>query len=335
MPTIFIKDSLRAAVEAASGGHQTVLYNEQGYPGYYYVIPKFRYEDLGFDADLGTGLCTAFLVGGVEKSELFVGAYQAAVKDGCALPLPSFDPTVSIDWDAAKSACEANGAGYHMMTVHEWAAVALWCKANGIIPRGNTDYGRAHDATYEVGRRQDGENPGVSSGTARILAGSGPAAWRHNHDYNGISDLVGNIWEWQSLLKIVDGQIMVATDNYYDQLEADWGAQDAYFANPSGTLTLQTGSTSGDTTTVDGVDWDDDTSFTSSVGSQLLKRLLIEPYGTDILQGHIWVNNAGERVPIRSGGWGYGSAAGLAALNLTSERSNSSSRIGVRPAFIS
>ena len=37
--------------------------------------------------------------------------------------------------------------------------------------------------------------------------------------------------------------------------KADWSAQDDYFANPSGTLTLQTGSTDGDTTTVDGVDW--------------------------------------------------------------------------------
>jgi len=87
------------------------------------------------------------------------------------------------------------------------------------MPRGNTDYGRAHDANYEIGRRQDGESPGVSSGTARVLSGSGPAAWRHNHDHNGISDLVGNIREWQSLLKIADGQILVASDNDYNQPE--------------------------------------------------------------------------------------------------------------------
>jgi len=32
MPTIFVKDSYRAAVEAASGGHQTVLYDDKGFP---------------------------------------------------------------------------------------------------------------------------------------------------------------------------------------------------------------------------------------------------------------------------------------------------------------
>lgn len=335
MPTIFIKDSLRAAVEAATGGQQTVLYNEQGHPGYYFVLPKFRYEELGYDGNLGTGVCTAFTVGGVEVSEVFIGAYQAVVKDSCALPIPGLDPETSIDWDEAKAACEANGAGFHMMTVHEWAAVALWCIANGFQPRGNTDYGSAHDAAYEVGRRQDGGIPGNSSGTARILAGSGPAAWRHNNNFSGIADLVGNIWEWQGLMKIDAGQIIVATDNDYSQAEGDWTAQDAYFANPSGTLTLQDTETAGDTTAVDDVDWDDGTNFTSSVASQLLKRILVEPFSTDYLQGNIWVNNADIRFPRRGGNWSDPGEAGLGALRLDGERSVSSPGLGARPAFIS
>ncbi|MFW5988630.1 MAG: hypothetical protein ACOCPQ_00210 [Desulfosudaceae bacterium] len=341
MPTIFIKDSLRAAVEAASGGHQTVLYNEKGYPGYFYVVPKFRYEDLGYDGDMGTGVCTAFLVGGKEKSELFIGAYQAAIKDDCALPLPSFDPAASIDWDEAKSACEANGAGYHMMTVHEWAALALWCMSNDFEPRGNTDYGRAHDATYEVGRRQDEESPGVDSGTARVLAGSGPAAWRHNNDYNGISDLVGNIWEWQSLMKLVDGRIIVATDNDYEQAEDDWSSQDAYLdsteAEGDGDVVLShevanPGDEESDNSA--SVTWGDMTTTSEYSSIQLLKRLLIEPAGV-IPQGKIYARNYGERFPRRGGNWRNGSNAGLAALYLTNERSHSSSNIGVRPAFVS
>ncbi|MFW5988632.1 MAG: hypothetical protein ACOCPQ_00220 [Desulfosudaceae bacterium] len=39
-----------------------------------------------------------------------------------------------------------------------------------------------------------------------------------------------------------------------------------------------------------------------------------------------------QRFPRRGGNWNNGSNAGLAALNLNNERSNSNSNIGVRPA---
>ena len=68
MPTIFIKDSLRASVEAASGGKQTVLYTGSGQPTYMNVIPQFNLQDV--DTVIGTGVHPAFIVNGITKSEI-------------------------------------------------------------------------------------------------------------------------------------------------------------------------------------------------------------------------------------------------------------------------
>jgi hypothetical protein len=43
----YIKDVRRHAVERASGGRQTVLYDDLGNPSVMNIIPIFRYEDLG------------------------------------------------------------------------------------------------------------------------------------------------------------------------------------------------------------------------------------------------------------------------------------------------
>src|SRR5699024_1359582 len=98
MSMIFTPDSLRTQVEAATGGHITVLYDDKGYPSYMRVVPKFRYEDLGMETLLGTGVATAFLKNGQEKSEIFVGQYPATLFDGRACSLPGKDPRTSINF---------------------------------------------------------------------------------------------------------------------------------------------------------------------------------------------------------------------------------------------
>lgn len=305
-----ILDGDRRAVERASGGKLTVLYDDLGNPSLHHIIPKFRYEDLGFDTELGTGVATAFLVNGVEKSEIFVGAHLGSMVNGRLCSIPRVDPAASMDWDAFKAACEAKGSGWHMMTGHEWAAVAFWCAANGYQPRGNTNYGRAHDRTLEMGIRQDGGIAGDASGTARTLTGSGPNQWAHNADPNGIFDLVGNVWEWNDCYKIIDGRIFAAPDNDWTLAEASW--------------------------TDTGVDIDAANPWTSSAvtGTQLTERLMVTYAGID-LQGRLYVNTSGERMPFRGGAWANGSDAGLGALNLTYTRSGPGTSVGARPVFVS
>lgn len=301
-------DSLRAQVEAATGGKVTVLYDDKGFPSYMHVIPKFSYEDLGFGTEMGTGVASAFVKGNTELSEIFIGQYQASVFDGRAVALPGRDPRTSINYDDAKASCESKGAGWHMMTMHEWAAVALWCKANGVEPRGNTDDGRAHDATHEVARRKDKGTAGDSTGSARTLTGSGPASWRHDGSLGGIADLVGNVWEWQHLMKMVDGRVFASPDNDYTRPEAEW--QDT------------------------GIDLDAGGDFSANtvVGNELTNRLLITQAGVT-LKGRIYTNLEGERFPLHGGVWTSGGNAGLGALNLSYARAGTGSGRGCRPAF--
>ena len=82
-----------------------------------------------------------------------------------------------------------------------------------LSPRGNSNYGRSSDATYETGTRTDGGSPGGTAGTPRTLTGTGPASWRHNNDFAGIADLAGNVWEWASGLRLNNGEIQVLANN--------------------------------------------------------------------------------------------------------------------------
>jgi hypothetical protein len=227
MGSVFTKDSMSAAVLAASGGNVNVLYDDLGNPSYMVRIPAFNLEDIS--SDLGSGLHPAFLVNGVAKSEIWIGMYQAKVIDGRAYSLPGQDPTTSVTFDQAKSYCTAKGAGWHLMTAWEWAAVALWCLKNSFQPRGNTNYGRSTSAPWETGVRVDGGIPGSTSGLPRTRTGSGPASWRHNNTFVGIADLVGNISEWNDGFKIIDGKMYFPDDNNFSLDEASWPSREAYF----------------------------------------------------------------------------------------------------------
>ena len=343
-----IKDNLRASVEAATGGKVTVLYDDVGNPSFMVRIPKFKLEDI--DSDLGSGVHPAFIVNDQEKSEIFIGQSQAVVTNERAYSLPGIDPTVYVDYDQAVSYCKNKGSGWHLMTVHEWAAVMLWCLKNGFQPRGNTNYGRSHEATYETGTRVDGGTPGDSSGTPRTYTGSGPASWRHDNTFAGISDLVGNIWEWMHLMKLIDGRIYVPAHNDFDLDESNWTAQNAYFDRESASVNNLILSSARN---VSDEGQSPDYSYHSPwrtlslesgfTAPDLLLQICVSPKTTETggtltifseAKGTILVRNYGERFPRRGGCWGSDVYAGLGALDLESTRSYSPDVIGFRPAYI-
>ncbi|MDR1709650.1 MAG: hypothetical protein LBS70_08030 [Candidatus Accumulibacter sp.] len=220
MTMIFTKDDLRASVEAASGGQCTVLYTASGHPCYMNIIPKFNLQDI--DPSLGNGTHPAFIVNNTEKPQIFIGTFIGTVKDGELLSLPGVAPDGAGNFDQYLAWAAANGPGWHMMSAAEWSAIALWSWKNGTKPRGNNQYGRAYNCPWETGVRGDGLAVGEASGFARTLTGSGPASWRHNGQPNGIADLNGNVWEWNSGFRLQDGEIQVlpnndAADNTKDQ----------------------------------------------------------------------------------------------------------------------
>lgn len=355
--TISTPDALRQSVEASSGGVNTVLYDSKGYPSIMCVVPRFNLEDI--HADLGTGTHPAFMVGGVQKSEIFVGKFQARVHDGHALSLPGQDPTASINFDGANARCTAKGPGWHMMTNAEWAAVALWCWKNGFMPRGNTNWGRDYAQTYETGRRQDGQAPGFNEGTARTLTGSGPASWYHDNSPAGIADMCGNVWEWVRGMRMVDGEIQIIPENNAAMTDADHSAGsplwrailqngtlvdpgtastlkwDASGANGAGNPVLATAVTSqSDGETAASRLYKDLTATSGVTAPPLLKALGLYPHATNIDRGYLYMRNEGERLPIRGGGWGNGVHAGVFALSLDSARSYAATTFGFRPAFV-
>lgn len=335
-----VLDAERRSLERATGGMQTIIYDGAGNANAMFVLPRFRYEDLGMTAAMGSGDVTAFDFGaGSIKGEIFIGAYLASGSG--AVSAPRQDPRASLDHTAARAACAAKGAGWHLMTAHEWAAIALWCTANGYEPIGNTNWGRSHAQTRMVGDRADNRAPGDAAGTGRTQTGSMGSEATHTRTLGGIADLVGNVWEWQDGFLLMDGRFKLSSFN--TQAEASWAFVDAYLDSTSTTggapvlshaVTNRLG-TAGDSANSGysaNADWKSMTKSSGYVSNQLMRRLLLEP-ATTLPQGRIYMRNFGERLPIRGGTWNYGANAGLAAVALDFSRAAANTYLGFRPAF--
>ena len=353
--TINVPDTLRRAVESASGGRNTVLYTAKGQPCHMVVVPKFNLQDI--DASLGTGTHPAFIVSGVEKSQIFVGQHIGVSRNAEMLSLPGVDPINGITHDAAVSLVRANGPGWHLMSSVEYAAIALWCWKQGFQPRGNSQFGRSSDATSEVGVRSDGlavtgANQGAQS---RTLTGSGPTAWRHDNAPFGIADLNGNVWEWSPGMRTNNGEIHVIENNNAALSTADFGANSAeWMAIDGATGALVAPGTAGTVKYAGANSGTADYTLYRASGSSFegmvnstganpvsaaaiarLKALGLFPVAPSGLGGDgFYLNVSGERLPVRGGDWYYAAITGVFALFLNHARTNSFAYIGARPAFV-
>lgn len=342
-----VVDGYRRTVETASGGKNTVIYDAQGNPNVMVVIPRFNYEDLNLPLlELGTGTPTAFQTNGAPRGEILIAKYLASTPagtTGCSV-IGGMQPRTSVNFDVAKNLCVNKGNGWHLMSQHEWAAIALWCLANGTVPRGNTFYGRSHERPWETARRADNGMPGDTAGTPRTDTGKGPRTWTHDHTDFGIHDLVGNCWEWVDQFKLVDGQIITTPDNNPALTEAEWTATGAFYDATSASggaprlansVSIYQG-TPGDSQNAGNSNSVDFSALTKDPGytpQLLLRRLLAETASSTTVTGRLYTRNFGERLPLRGGNWTSGAYAGLGALILLLPRSDSSGSAGFRPAF--
>lgn len=364
MATIISKDALRSSIEAATGGLCTVLYDDAGHPNVMRRIPKFRIEDVYPDLGL-TGTFPSFIVNGVEKSELFISVYANTVVDNVGVSLPGLDPAVNMNFDQAVSYCTRKGPGWHLMSHAEWAALQALALQTGFQPRGNTYWGLHHELKYETGTLAPGAAPlGVREDAkhGRTLTGSGPLSWRHDNSPAGIADLVGDVWEWTSGLRLNAGEINIIPDNDAAAQNANhaansplWKAilENGNLATPGAANTLKYDSAGAngtgavilnktiasqyptpDTSAHSYCYFKDMTAKSGVTVPALAKVLGLYPVDIEKPLGGVWHRNAGERLPLRGGDYGNNSYCGLFALDLHHYRTHYSRYIGFRSAFI-
>ena len=343
-------DDSKLAIEAMSGGKNTVLFDDRGMPSVMVPFPKMKMSDL---IDGGSeNIHPAFMVDSVEKDVMYVSKFQNIVLNDRAYSLPMRDPKVSINFDQANTYCRNKGEGWGLMPYSLWCAIALWCRKNETMPRGNNNYGADHGYPHEKGVPCSYESDGR---TARCLTGSGPATWYHNWMPDGIADLNGNVWEWCAGMRLDDGEIQIIP--YANCMMADasmsaestlWKAikSDGTLVEPGtdGTLKWDWVSgkiqlTSGSLTVTTGEHYCQYKDMTLNSGlsaaPEIAKALLLYPDepGGDYGGDYHYFNSADERVPRCGGGWGNTSDAGVFYVYLINSRTSSNSGIGFRSAF--
>lgn len=343
-------DDFKLAIEAMSGGKNTILFDDRGMPSVMVPFPKMKMSDL---IDGGSeNIHPAFMVDSVEKDVMYVSKFQNIVLNDRAYSLPMRDPKVSLNFDQANTYCRNKGEGWGLMPYSLWCAIALWCRKNETMPRGNNNYGADHGYPHEKGVPCSYESDGR---TARCLTGSGPATWYHNWMPDGIADLNGNVWEWCAGMRLDDGEIQIIP--YANCMMADasmsaestlWKAikSDGTLVEPGtdGTLKWDWVSskiqlTSGSLTVTTGEHYCQYKDMTLNSGlsaaPEIAKALLLYPDepGGDYGGDYHYFNSEGERVPRCGGSWYNSSSAGVFYVYLSNSRADSYSYLGLRSAF--
>jgi formylglycine-generating enzyme len=353
-----MKDSYRAAVEAQTGGKNTVIYDDKGYPSIMVAIPKFYLDDVIDGAP--HEVHPAFKVNGVVKDVIYISKYQNVVHGGRAYSLPMQDPQDYVNFNDAMQYCNSKGEGWHLMTNAEWAALALWAKKNGTMPRGNNNYGQDESAPQEKGVETYGG--GDPYKTYRVATGSGPASWSHNGTNEGVFDLNGNVHEWVHGLRLINGKIWIIDDNDFTIQNAEgdttgWTDTGTYIDNTTAGDAQEDGHSVGGSLifgdTLDNPMYTTDPTSNEHYGynttdfealtakaeftvPDILKWLALFPAeASGYLSDNLYVRNYGERLPFRGGGWYRGANAGVFPLYLGYPRSSSGSDVGFRSAFVS
>ena len=321
-------------------------------------IPKFKISEVITGGSDSTH--PAFIVNGQEVDGVYLSKYQNVVYNSRAYSLPVENPQTSLTFDQARQACEAKGLGWHLMTNAEWAALALWCRKNGTIPKGNNNYGKDYmESSYMAIPATHDSNGRVN----RVYTGTGPLTWSHNGQVAGIWDLNGNVYEWVGGYRTVDGEIQILPNNDAADCRHSQGASSPEWKAVMPAGTLVTPGTSGtlkwdytNPVPADGapfrlntvlVNQADNTSVyggnpfhtLSAVDGvavpEILKALALFPADNSTHdQDMTYMQNIGERMFFRGGSWSIATIAGVFYQSGLYARTYKGSSIGFRCAYV-
>lgn len=345
------------AVAGCCPGNE-VLFDDKGMPSIMVKIPKMTYAELGMGAS--TAVHPAFIINGHEVDEIYISKYLNVINNDRAYSLGGVDPAASLNFDRARTVCENKGEGWHLMTRMEWGLLVRWCQNNGVMPKGNNNYGKhntetAYKAIPSMARDANGK-------IQRTATGTGPLTWYHNQEADGIADLCGDVWEWSGGIRTVKGELQILNNNNGADASNGQGTTSlAWKAIKAADGTLIDPNGSGTTTGSIKMDWANskltyDTTISDSAPGQhsctfanivcsanisdaaklLLQNLGMLQYGDDaelFSAQYVYFNNAEDERCFYSGGnWGN-SSFGLASFYGYVARSYTSANFGFRSAY--
>ena len=336
-------DALKFATRGLTGGATDVLLNAANLPSFVVPVAKRKNSQLYTGGSEKTH--SAFIVNDVEYDKFYMSKFINAIVNGVAVSWPGMDPRVSINYDDAHKACNAAGVGWHLASIQERAVIDHLIYKSGFVPRGNTQYGRNHAYTYEVGEESYAN---AERSAVRTATGSGPATWFHDGTREGIADWVGNVWKWFSGMRIVDGEIQIFAGNMaaaqvaHGAASTYWKAilPDGSLVDPGTAGTLKYTSTL--TIGTDRVEEATPSKAFASIAAadgivlpEILKELhLVPDPEVTTHQGNVYLNTAGERLPFGGGSCSNTSYAGPSALSLSHVRSHVGAYFGFFSAFM-
>lgn len=323
-------------------------------------IPAFKTKDVLTNGD--DSAHPGFIVNGVQIAGFYHSKFQNVIYEDRAYSLPAEDVATSVAFDDAYRACENKGYGWHLATAAEWAAIALWCKKNGVTPYGNNNYGKDvnEENVTAIATTHD-----VGGNVQKVASGTGALTWSHDGTLSGIWDMNGNVWELQGGIRLVWGEVQILanndgadTDNPQNETSFCWKAiniADGTLVTPECLVSDTEAKTTGNTVKIDFLNdvWTYSNCVTNTMAEHreckfaemacasvignatktLLQALALFPDDYDGTDAVCLNNGAAEQCIYRGGSWDTADNGGIFSI-LSGDRSESRDDAGFRASYV-